>query len=70
MVKYIVTNENGYVTGVTSEPSLIGLHGGVKTALRIQDDRAEIIQELLRGYHSKGEGLHIDEVRRLEGQRN
>lgn len=70
MTKYVQTNQQGYVTGVVEEELLVGLFGGASTSLRIPDDRAGDIEKLLKAYHSKGEGLHINEVRRLEGQRN
>jgi len=70
MTKYVQTNEHGYVTGIVNEPLLVGLFGGASTSLMIPDDRAEDIEKLLQRYRSKGEGLHVDEVRRLESQRN
>lgn len=61
MTKYIQTNERGYVTGVVEEPLLVGLFGGTRT-MEIPDEQAAMVKQLLSYFHSRGEGLHIDDV--------
>jgi hypothetical protein len=63
MTKYLQTNEHGYVVSITSEPVLMSLFGGSPRDYReLTDDEAERIQKLLKACHSKGEGLHINDV--------
>lgn len=65
MVKYVQTNGQGYVTGVVNEPILIGLFGGRKT-VEIRDEFAPAVEEALRVGHSTGEGLHINDLLKIE----
>jgi hypothetical protein len=65
MVKYVQTNGQGYVTGIVDEPLLIGLFGGRK-AMEISDEFAPAVEEALRARHSAGEGLHIDDLLKIE----
>ena len=69
MTKYIQTNEKGYVTGIVEEHLLIGLFGGTKT-IEIPDEEASNYEEALKVCHSQGEGLHIDDLVRVEKQKN
>jgi hypothetical protein len=63
MAKYIQTNEEGYVVCLTNEPLLAGLFGGSpKNFRQVSDEEAVNIETLLKALHSRGEGLHIDEV--------
>jgi hypothetical protein len=63
MTKYLQTNEQGYVVGITSEELLTGLFGGSQRNFRrLSDQEAEDVQVLLKAHHERGEGLHIDEM--------
>jgi hypothetical protein len=62
MVKYVQTNKDGYVTGIVEEELLIGLFGGNRS-LTVSDEQAVVIGKVLKHYHSRGEGLHISDVR-------
>lgn len=65
MTRYAQTNEQGYVVSIIEEPLLIGLFGGTKTAT-ISDEQAKTVEQLLKDCHSKGEGLHLDDLVRLK----
>jgi hypothetical protein len=63
MVKYLQTNEQGYITGIVDEPLLGGLFGGSpKNYREFDDSEAERIRTLLNACHSRGEGLHIEDL--------
>jgi len=63
MTKYVQTNQAGYVTGVVEEPLLIGLFGGSQSRpLEITDEQAQAVEALLKGEHSRGEGLHVSRL--------
>jgi len=63
MTKYIQTNELGYIVSLTDESLLTSLFGGdLKNYKQVSDDEAEFIQKLLDACHSRGEGLHIDDI--------
>ena len=68
MTKYIQTNESGYVTGVVEEELIVGLFGGTSN-LKVSDDDAQEIKGLLKIYHSRGDGLHLDDVlKKIQGE--
>ena len=63
MTKYIQTNPEGYIVGITSEPLLSGLFdGSPRNFMEVEDDMAEAITPLLEAKHRCGEGLHISKL--------
>jgi hypothetical protein len=63
MTKYVQTNSAGYVTGIVEEPLLVGLFGGNQTrTLELSNEQAQAVEALLKGEHSRGEGLHVSKL--------
>jgi hypothetical protein len=59
MAKYVQTNENGYIVGMTDEPLLAGLFGGSsKDYMEVSDEQAKAIEPLLKVLQKTGKGLH------------
>jgi hypothetical protein len=63
MTKYLQTNAQGYIVNITDEALLSGLFGGSpKNYREVDDDEAKRIRILLNACHSRGKGLHINDL--------
>jgi len=63
--KYLQVNKEGYVIGLTDEPSLVGLFGGNLRNPKINPRDINKIEKMLKGQQKINEGLHINDLVRL-----